>query len=81
LYCWLFRIGVPHPISEAALGGGGAPRTITYSVEVARAPVGAKPRPSVKGITDVGTPAGSLKVRSSSEGLGRPGGLGSQLRE
>ena len=32
-------------------------------------------------IPNVGTPAGSLKVQSSSEGLGRPGGLGSQLRE
>ena len=32
-------------------------------------------------IPDVGTPISSLKVRSSSEGLGRPGGLSSQLRE
>jgi hypothetical protein len=32
-------------------------------------------------ITEVGTPAGSLKVRSSSEGLGRPRGPSSQLRE
>jgi hypothetical protein len=32
-------------------------------------------------IPDVGAPAGSLKVRSSSERLGRPRGLGSQLRE
>jgi hypothetical protein len=32
-------------------------------------------------IHDVGTPTCSLRVRSSSDGLGRPRGLGSQLRE
>jgi hypothetical protein len=26
-YCWLLRIAGPHPISEAALGGGLASRT------------------------------------------------------
>jgi hypothetical protein len=28
-YCWLLRIAGPHPISEAALGGGLASRTST----------------------------------------------------